>query len=175
MKCIKDNIDVSEEAVIIKRYPGHTAEEMAYYAAKPLSDIKPDQVVIISGTNSLTRSLYENGRVDEYDVVDSILEIARAARNHSAKNVYVSSILVRRGYEYREIIPKVNDLLYMACLAEGFTFMDQDEITLAHLDNDGLHPDFYGSTILKRNILSVFRTFNIDNMTFRKELEQALL
>ena len=87
MKCIKDNINNSEEAVIIKRYPGHTAEEMAYYAPKPLNDIKPDQVIVIAGTNSLSRSLHENGVVDEYDVVDSILEIARAARNYGAKNV----------------------------------------------------------------------------------------
>ena len=161
-------------SLFIKRYPGHTAEEIAFYAPKPLDDIKPDQVIVIAGTNDLSRAFYEKGVIDEYEVVDNILEVARSARNHGVGNVYVSSILARRGYEYREIVPKVNNLLYMACLAEQFKFMDQGEITLAHLDNDGLHPNFYGSTILKRNILSVFRTFSGGSMNFRKELEQAL-
>ena len=107
-------------------------------------------------------------------MVDGILEIARAARNHGAKKIFVSSILVRRGYQYRDIVPRVNDLLYMACLAEDFVYMDQDDITLGHLDSDGLHPNFYGSTILKHNILSVFRTFNREHMNFRGDLEKAL-
>ena len=147
---------------------------MAFYAPKPLGDIKPDQVVVIAGTNSLSKSIYQNGAVDEYEVVDGILEIARAARNHGAKKIFVSSILVRRGYQYRDIVPRVNDLLYMACLAEDFVYMDQDDITLGHLDSDGLHPNFYGSTILKHNILSVFRTFNREHMNFRGDLEKAL-
>ena len=71
-------------------------------------------------------------------------------------------------------MPRVNDLLYMACLAENFTYMDQDRITLAHLDADGLHPNFYGSTILKYNICSVFRTFNKAYMNFRVDLEREL-
>ena len=166
---IKENIDLSEEGVIFKRYPGHTAEEIAFYAPKPLSDIAPDQVVVIAGTNSLTRSIHQNGVVDEYEVVDGILEIARAARSYGAKKVYVSSILVRRGNEYRRIVAKVNDLLYMACLAEHFVYMDQREITLAHLESDGLHPNYHGSAILKRNILSVFDTSSSDYMNVRKQ------
>ena len=59
----------------IKRFPGHTAEQMAYYAPKPLDGYKPDQVIIIAGTNDLTRSMYEKGAVDEYDIVDKVLKI----------------------------------------------------------------------------------------------------
>ena len=161
MNSIKDNINLAEEEVIFKRYPGHTAEEMAFYAPKPLGDIKPDQVVIIAGTNSLSRSINQDGAVDEYQVVDEILQIARSARSHGVKKIHVSGILVRRGYQYRDIIPKVNDLLYMACLAEDFVYIDQDDITLAHLDADGLRPNFYESTILKFEILSLFRTYEL--------------
>ena len=171
---IKDNINLSEEAVIFKRYPGHTAEEMAYYAPKPLCDNKPHQVVIIAGTNSLSRSIHQKGFVDEYEIVDEILQIARAARAQNVEKIHVSSILVRRGYPYREVVGKVNDLLYMSCLAENFMFMDQSDITMAHIDSDGLHPNFYGSTILKYNILTTFHTFDPNCMTFRSDYENAL-
>ena len=129
---IKDNINLSQESVIIKRYPGHTADEIAFYSPKPLSDIKPEQVIIIAGTNSLTRSIHESGSVDEFEVVNEILEIARAARANGAKKIHVSSVLVRRGFAYRDVVDKVNEVLYMACLAENFMFMDQAEISLNH-------------------------------------------
>ena len=165
---------MTEEAVIMKKYPGHTAEEIAYYAPKPLSDNKPQQVIIIAGTNSLSRSIYQKGTVDEHEIVDEILEIARAARAHGAERIHVSSILERRIHQYRVAVPKVNDLLYMCCLAENFVFMDQSDISLAHIDSDGIHPNFHGSTILKYNILSAFRTFDSNNMTFRNDYDNAL-
>ena len=74
-RCIGPPSNTSKEAVIFKRFPGHTAEEMAYYAPKPLHDYKPDQVVIIAGTNSLTQAFYEKGVVDEYEIVESVMKI----------------------------------------------------------------------------------------------------
>ena len=171
---VKNNINLAEEAVIFKRYPGHTAEEIAFYAPKPLSDIRPDQVVVIAGTNSLRQSIHQKGGIDEYEIVDAVLDVARIARDHGVKKIYVSGILPRRGYQYRGIVEKVNDLLYMACLAEDFVFMDQASITLAHIDDDGVHPNYHGSTILKFNILSAFRTFNRNNMDFRGDYVEAL-
>ena len=91
---IKDNTNSSEETVIFKRFPGHTAEHMEFFSPKPLQDCKPDQVVIVAGTNSLTRAIEEKGTVDEYKVVDSILKIARAAHYLGAKKVHISGILV---------------------------------------------------------------------------------
>ena len=171
---IKDNINLSQESVIIKRYPGHTAEEIAFYAPKPLSDQNPEQVIIIAGTNSLTRSIHQTGTVDEFEVVDEILAIARAARANGVKKIHVSSVLVRRGFAYRDVVDKVNDVLYMACLAENFIFMNQSAISLDHIDSDGIHPNFYGSTILKFNILGAFRTFDRNRMTFWSDYEKAM-
>ena len=171
---ILNNIDSSKENVIFKKFPGHTAKEIAYYVPKPLSDSKPNQVVIIAGTNSLAREIYDKGVVDEYIIVDEIMEIARAARNHGVQKVHVSSILPRRGYKYRGVVEKVNNLLCMACIAEEFSFMDQVDLTLAHIDSDGIHPNYYGSTILKHNILTVFDTFRPEFMDFQEDYDSAL-
>ena len=171
---MKSNLKLSEESVVFRKFPGHTAEDMAFYAPKPLADLKPDNVVVVAGTNDLSRAIYENGRVDEYKVVNGILEIARAARNHGAKKVVVSSVLPRRGYQYRSAVASVNDLLYMACLVENFTFMDHSGITLAHISSDGVHPNFHGTTILKFNILSTFRTFDPNSFDFKEDYENSL-
>ena len=62
----------------------------------------------------------------------------------------------------------------MACDAESFLFMDQVDITMAHIDSDGIHPNSYGTTILKFNFLSVFRTFDPNSMDFRNDYDNAL-
>ena len=102
------------------------------------------------------------------------MEIARAARNHGVQKIHVSSILPRRGHKYRGVVERVNELLCMVCIAEEFLFMDQVDFTLAHIDTDGIHPNYYGSTILKNNILTVFNTFRPEYMDFHEDYDNAL-
>ena len=171
---IKENIDSSKEAVIFKRFPGHTAQEIAFYAPKPLLDCKPEQVVIVAGTNDITQAYYQKGSVDEFEIVDGIIKIGRAAREQGVNKIHISSVIVRRGNQYRDVVTKVNDLLYMVCVAENFVFMDQKDISLQHISSDGLHLNYYGTTVLKMNILSVFRSFNVNLMNFRADYEKAM-
>ena len=86
----------------------------------------------------------------------------------------VSSVLPRRGYRYQRALADVNDLLYMSCIAEEFIFMDNADITLDHISNDGVHPNIHGTTILKYNILNTFRTFNPRLFDFKDEYENSL-
>ena len=81
--------------------------------------------------------------------------------------------MVRRGHRYREVVKKVNDLLYMTCVAEEFNFIDQDDITLAHISQDGVHLNANGTTILLYNILSVFSTFDRNLIDFMKDYQYA--
>ena len=62
----------------------------------------------------------------------------------------------------------------MACVAEHFVYLDQSGITLDHISSDGIHPNHYGSTILKYNILNTFRTFNPRLFDFKEEYENSL-
>ena len=51
--------------------------------------------------------------------------------------------------------------------------MDQSAITQGHLDTDGIHLNYYGNTLLKYNILSVFRTFDPARMNFHNDYREA--
>ena len=171
--CIKKNIKGKDEKIIFKRFPGHTAEDIAYYVPKPLCDKKPDHVIIIAGTNDLTRAMYEKDSVDEFEVVENIMKIGRAAQENGAKKIFVSSVMTRRGYRYQEVVKKVNDVLYMACVAENFSFMDQADITMSHISSDGIHLNSHGTVILLFNILSVFSNFDSKLIDFNKDYEHA--
>ena len=126
----------------------------------------------------LGRRVNENSLLSIYKVhsifVDHPLHRLRWPHDQGAKRVFILSILIRRGAQYRDAVYRVNDLLYMACLAENFVFMDQRDVTLAHISSDGIHPNYYGATILKMNILSVFRTFDRSLMNFKDDYEKAL-
>ena len=175
MNNIKRNVGVKDRGVVIKRFPGHTAEEIAYYAPKPLGDKKPDQVIVIAGTNDLTRHMYDKGDVDEYVVADSILKIGRAAREQGAKKIYISGIMIRRGFKYGEIVNRVNNLLYMACVVEDFAFINQDDIKVAHISSDGTHLNSYGTAILMFNVFSVFNTFDYNFSDFKEDYDYAMV
>ena len=86
---MKNNIDTSKETAVFKRFPGHTASEISFYAHKPFGDYRPDQVIIVAGTNSLTRDFYEKDAIDEYEIVNEILEIARVARSYGVSRIHV--------------------------------------------------------------------------------------
>ena len=82
--------------------------------------------------------------------------------------------MMRRGHRYAEAIKKVNDLLYMVCVAEGFVYLDLADITMAHVSADGIHLNSHGTTILLYNILSVFNTFDSELIDFKEDYKYAM-
>lgn len=171
---IQNNIDLSAEEVIFKRFPGHTADEISYYAAKPLQDVKPKRVIIVAGTNDISRDVYLGRTVNEYEVVENLMKTARTARDMGAEVVHISAILVRHGYQYKNPIARVNSLLEATCTIEGFLFMSQSDISSSHISMDGVHLNFYGQTLLKMNILSCFHTFNPYFIDFEHDYDRSL-
>ena len=141
---------------------------------KPLNDNRPDQVIVIAGTNDLSREVYTGYTLTEYDIVERILTIARCARSTGARKFYVSGILVRHGFHYQNIVIRVNRLLEERCREEQFIYMDQSDISSRHISIDGIHPNFFGQTILKRNILECFNTFNPYFSDFDHDYERSL-
>ena len=173
-KQINRNIDSNEEEVIFKRFPGHTADELSYYAHKPLRDEKPNQVIVIAGTNDIGKEVDLGRTVNEHEVVENIMKIGRVARDTGADKVYVSSIMVRHGYQYKHVIKRVNNLLESACSEEGFWYLDQSDITSSHIGHDGVHLNFFGQTLLKMSILGCFSSFNPYFTDFEHDYDKSL-
>ena len=138
------------------------------------ADIKPKRVIIFAGTNDIGRDMHMGRTVNEYQVVESLMKTARLARDTSAETVYVSAVLARHGYQYKNPIARVNRLLEATCAIEGFRFMDQSDITTGHISMDGVHTNFYGATLLKMSILNCFHTFNPYLNDFEHDYDRSL-
>ena len=171
---IRRNIDTDVEEVIFKRFPGHTADEISHYSTKPLLDVKPNRVIILAGTNDISRDVNTGRTVNEFEVVESLMKTARAARVSGAEIVYVSAVLVRHGYQFKNPVARVNSLLEATCAMEGFFFLDQSDISSSHISMDGVHPNFFGQTLLKMSILSCFHTFNPYFIDFEHDYDRSL-
>ena len=171
---LRDYIDVKSENVILKKYPGHTADEINYYADHPLEHIKPKQVIVIAGTNDISEG-YREKNLDETKIVANILNIARKAKFYGADKVYIASILERRGLHYKNIISRINEKLYMSCLEKGYNFIDNSDIVLDYISRDGIHPNEQGHCILKMNILKCMYSFNPYFCDFTNYYEKCLL
>ena len=174
IKQLQKNIDTNEEEVIYKKFPGGTADEISHYAAKPLQDTKPKRVILIAGTNDIARDVDCGRTVNEYEVVESLMKTARHARSLGAEKVHVSAVIVRHGFQYKNPVIRVNQLLERACAGEGFIFMDQSDITSSHISYDGVHLNFHGATLLKMSILTCFHTFNPYFIDFEDDYDRAL-
>ena len=102
------------------------------------------------------------------------MKIARKAKEVGAETIHVSAMIVRHGFQYRNPVACVNKLLEASCSSEGFIFMDQSEISAAHISFDGVHLNFHGQTLLKMNILLCFQTFNPYISDFEQDYDRAL-
>ena len=174
-KQLKEYLDTRKENVILKKYPGHTADEINYYCDKPLDDIQARQVIIIAGTNDISRGNYKKN-IDEAKIVADILSIAEKARMYGAENVFIGSILERKGQLYKSVITRINDELFLACVRYGYVYMDNNDITVDyHIGGDGIHPNEQGHTILKMNILKCMYSFNPYLCDFYDYYENCLL
>jgi lysophospholipase L1-like esterase len=131
-------------------------------------------VIIVAGTNDISNGFREN-LVNEYDIVNNILNIARKAKIVGTRKIFVSSILPRFGQRYHNVITRINNLLESTCREEGFNFLNHSEVTSKHICMDGIHPNVYGNLILRMNILECFNSFNPYLCSFYSSYENALV
>ena len=64
-------------------------------------------------------------------------------------------ILVRKKHEVNEVIKKVDNILRIVCLDQGFTFICNSAIARAMLWRDGLHLTNEGTNMLSNNFCSI--------------------
>ena len=158
---LKENVSEKGEKIIVRRHPGATADEMSFFIKDSLRRYKPKRLIIFGGCNDV--SFASTNNKTEYDIVNSIMRMADEGRKSGCENVFVSSVLPRGGSgwnRYEEIINRVNDMLKHLCGVHDFFFLDHAAVSPRHICRDGIHPNRYGTTILKMNILSCFKGFN---------------
>ena len=119
---------------------------------------KPSRVIIAAGSNDVAYDM-STGSADPEVIGKRILDIAWDARNEEVREVFISGLMKRRGFQYSDIISQINLILRLWCMRENFYFIDNDNIQLDDLC-DGLHLNHRGNAKFIKNLLQCCHSYN---------------
>ena len=129
-------------------HPSAKAENLEESAKDMISTYKPDTVTLMGCTNNL--SCGERPRA----VISNIEHLVRKCRqaNPFTKIVVSGLILKLDRPDLNNSITTINAVLKRNASNKDYTFMDNSNITYAHLKRDGLHLNDSGTSQLASNI-----------------------
>lgn len=137
-------------------WSGATVSKATYYMKPTIEEEKPDIILLNIGTNNLTKE-----RQTEEETVGEILRMVDVCRSYGVNEIYVSGLTVRRGYTAK--INNINRMLGQKAGENNFTFIDNTNIELCHLQQDGLHLQGKGTEILATNFINALNYKSIFN------------
>ena len=168
---LQDDVGDDQKDIIIRRFPGATADEMKFFIKDSLARFCPKNLVIFGGCNDVGWA--DKNRKNECDIAQSVLCMAEEGKKAGCQSIFVSSVLPRRGRQYERTIDRINAMLKECCCMQGYEYLDHGDVSLRHLCNDGIHPNSFGTAILRMNILSCFDGFNPYRTSFFGQYESA--
>ena len=148
VKNIKGWLMSRKKHVRVYSFPGATTDEMESFV-KPLIARQPDEIIIHIGTNDLSRT-------SAGQVTDNILKLAAEVKKHGIK-CSISSLITRKG-ELNDKVKQVNAKLAKAIKTDtSIKLICNNNITLNHLNNGGLHLNKRGDGALALNLINHIR------------------
>ena len=129
-------------------HPSAKAENLEESTKDMISTYKPDTVTLMGSTNNL--SCGERPRA----VISKIEHLVRKCRQANPSTKIVVSGLISRldRPDLNNSITTINAVLKRNALNKDYTFMDNSNITYAHLKRDGLNLNDSGTSQLASNI-----------------------
>ena len=152
-------LDTSKEQTTIHKFPGATASQIKHYSAYCFNGNIPTNMMIVAGTNDVAYDM-NNGIADPNTIANRVVEIAKQADSNGVKNIFIASIMKRKGEKYKCIIDDINLIIRIACMQSNFYFIDNNNITEFDLHYDGLHLNATGTEKLAINLLKCCSSYN---------------
>ena len=144
VKNLKGWLMSRKKNVRVYSFPGATTEDMEFFL-KPLIARQPEEIILHIGTNDLSKDTAEQ-------VTNNITKLAYEIERHDIKCT-VSSIITRKG-ELDSKVHQVNEELSSRFKTK---FVCNQNITLNHLNNGGLHLNKRGDGALALNFINHIR------------------
>ena len=158
---VNDGID-DDGLVSIRRFHGAKAAHVKEYLWVHLKDVRPTTAVIQTGGNDLPTPRFSP--VPVRTIANDVIESGLICRNYGVKNVFISSVPIRRKYYLQNRCAELNDILRDLCMVHDFTFIDNSDITVDHLQNDGVHLADEGSNLLRDKYIHYLNSAYWDNI-----------
>ena len=132
-----------------KRYRGGKTRNIKEDISKNMKGGSYDRAIVHIGGNDLQDG-YHPSLLRK--LANDIIETGKICKERGAKNVFIAGVTIRK-YEYTwDRCKLLNWELRELCLANGFSFIDNSNISLSNLQDD-VHLNDSGTTLLANNYL----------------------
>ena len=140
-----------------RRYHGDRVRHIKEYLWTHLEESRPKTVILHMGGNDLPTPRGETPRsIDE--IANDIMEAGDTCRRYGVRDIFVSSVVVRKQLYAQRRCEELNACLRELCTSHGFIYIDNSNIKLEHL-YDGVHLNSEGTILLASNYLSYLNSF----------------
>ena len=136
------------DRLYVKCFPGANVTDMIDYS-KPSLRRKPNVIIYHAGTNSLNTEEQPN------KIAKDIIKQAIDMKTDHNK-IFISSILFRND-KLNEKGMIVNDFLKIKCSDLDLCYIDNSNITNAHLNKSGIHLNMTGTITLAKNFMEAIK------------------
>ena len=87
-------------------------------------------------------------------IAKDIIESGEVCKQFGVKNVFISGVPIRQKEYIQKRCTELNDILQEMCKHHGFIYIDNANINMSHVQQDGVHLTYEGSDLLANNYLS---------------------
>jgi hypothetical protein len=139
-----------------QKFHGGKSHNIKDYIPTHLKHERPDSVLIQCGGNDL-QDAYTPKLLEK--LVDHIIDAGLICKNdNNVDTVFIGGVTLRRQVYTWERCRDLNRLLEDRCKLYGFVFVDNSNISLHHLHQDGVHLNLEGTEVMANNFLISFDT-----------------
>ena len=154
----------SNARIYVKSFSGANTNQLDCYVVPVLIDEKPDNVIILIGSNDITKFNYNNGNA--VVLAHRIINIGLKCRSYGVSNVAVLSILKRNSINsINQVIYQVSNILKHLYRINDFFCICHDVVNENYLWNNGPHLINEVSSLLLNSFINYLNGNGINKMT----------
>ena len=133
---------------------GATIKQMETYIKPVMQDDTADVVILHIGCNDIS-----NKNMSANDIAEGVINIGRYCKDHNVNNVTISSLICRFQKHLQHRGNAVNTMLMNRCKNYGLVCIDNSNIEVGFLVQDGLHLNEIGKSYLANNFISFINRY----------------
>ena len=134
----------------LKSFPGVRSKELAHYVIPTLKEESFHTALIQVGISDIFR---DQNQLKQQLVLHNIMKIAHQCKDHGVKEIILSSV-VATGRVNADVIIHFNESMNDLSRANGFCFINNDNISEGNLYKDRLYLLEAGKRILAKNFVN---------------------
>ena len=122
---------------------------METYVKPIIQDDTPGVVILHIGCNDISKK-----NMSANDIEEGIINIVRYCKEHNVDNVTISSLICRSQKYLQHRVNAANTMLMNRCKNYGLGYIDNSNIEVGFLAQDGLHLNEIGKSCLANNFIN---------------------